>query len=107
MNNSTKKNNQGKILTTPQSLNGAIKNICDIMRRSNCAGALQFQNPKLVRGWKRRELQDGALGAFFGFVNGELISLLLVNWNLLPLPLLYLTRFLSVIGKTITTCCWL
>lgn len=23
--------------TTPQFLNGAIKNICDIMRRSNCA----------------------------------------------------------------------
>lgn len=28
--------------TTPQSLNGAIKSICDIMRRSNCAGALQY-----------------------------------------------------------------
>ncbi len=27
---------------TPQSLNGAIKSICDIMRRSNCAGALQY-----------------------------------------------------------------
>ena len=25
-----------------QSLNGAIKSICDIMRRSNCAGALQY-----------------------------------------------------------------
>ena len=25
-----------------QSLNNAIKNICDIMRRSNCAGALQY-----------------------------------------------------------------
>ena len=25
-----------------QSLNSAIKSICDIMRRSNCAGALQY-----------------------------------------------------------------
>ncbi|MHB8520330.1 MAG: hypothetical protein ACYDH9_06195 [Limisphaerales bacterium] len=24
-----------------QSLNGAVKSICDILRRSNCAGALQ------------------------------------------------------------------
>ena len=36
MKNNTKKH------TTPQSLNGAIKTICDIMRRSNCAGALQY-----------------------------------------------------------------
>src|SRR5258705_8789420 len=27
---------------TQQSLNGAVKSICDIMRRSNCAGALQY-----------------------------------------------------------------
>ncbi len=27
---------------SPQSLNAAIKSICDIMRRSNCAGALQY-----------------------------------------------------------------
>src|SRR5258705_13602021 len=27
---------------TQQSLNGAVKAICDIMRRSNCAGALQY-----------------------------------------------------------------
>ena len=27
---------------TQQSLNGAIKAICDIMRRSNCAGAMQY-----------------------------------------------------------------
>ena len=37
----TKKIN-GKRLATPQSLNGAVKSICDIMRRSNCAGALQY-----------------------------------------------------------------
>ena len=28
--------------TTPQSLNQAIKNICDVMRRSKCAGAMQY-----------------------------------------------------------------
>jgi len=32
----------GKRLATQQSLNGAVKSICDIMRRSNCAGALQY-----------------------------------------------------------------
>lgn len=34
--------NNGRRLATQQSLNGAIKSICDIMRRSNCAGALQY-----------------------------------------------------------------
>ena len=29
-------------ITTPQSLNAYIKGTCDIMRRSNCAGALQY-----------------------------------------------------------------
>src|SRR5712692_11148332 len=28
--------------TSPQSLNAYVKSICDIMRRSNCAGALQY-----------------------------------------------------------------
>src|SRR5438105_6384732 len=27
---------------TPQSLNAAVKSICDIMRRSNCAGAMNY-----------------------------------------------------------------
>ncbi len=35
-------NGNGRKLATPQSVNGAIKVICDIMRRSNCAGALQY-----------------------------------------------------------------
>lgn len=106
-----------KSIRTQQSLNGAIKSICDIMRRSNCAGALQYVpeltwilflrilderesreaeeaeavsasfRPSLKRpyrwqdwaapdGEKRIELQDGAMGAFFGFVNGELIPYL-------------------------------
>jgi type I restriction enzyme M protein len=110
-------NNNGKRLATQQSVNGAIKSICDIMRRSNCAGALQYvpeltwilflrilderetreaeeaeavnaefipslEAPYRWQDWaapngpKRLELQKGALGAFFGFVNGELILFL-------------------------------
>jgi type I restriction enzyme M protein len=38
----TRNSNNGKRLATQQSVNGAIKSICDIMRRSNCAGALQY-----------------------------------------------------------------
>jgi len=107
----------GKKLTTPQSVDRAVWSICDIMRRSNCAGAMQYvpeltwilflrilderetqeteearavgasytpslQPPFRWRDWaapdgpKRGELQAGALGAFFGFVNGELIPYL-------------------------------
>ena len=36
------KNNNGKTLTTQQSVNSTIKSICDIMRRSNCAGAMEY-----------------------------------------------------------------
>jgi type I restriction enzyme M protein len=35
-------NGNGRKLATQQSVNAAIKSICDIMRRSNCAGALQY-----------------------------------------------------------------
>jgi type I restriction enzyme M protein len=35
-------NQKGKRHASPQSLNAAVKSICDIMRRSNCAGALQY-----------------------------------------------------------------
>jgi len=34
-----RKNTNGKKFNGEQSLNAAIKSICDIMRRSNCAGA--------------------------------------------------------------------
>jgi type I restriction enzyme M protein len=109
-----KNNNNGKRLATQQSVNSAVKSICDIMRRSNCAGALQYvpeltwilflrilderemreaeeaeavgaeftpslQTPYRWQDWaapdgpKRVELQKGTLGAFFGFVNGDLI----------------------------------
>ncbi|MCK6628735.1 MAG: type I restriction-modification system subunit M [Anaerolineae bacterium] len=33
---------KGKVFLTQQSLNRAIKNICDVLRRSNCAGAMQY-----------------------------------------------------------------
>ena len=35
-------NGGAKRLATPQSVDAAIKSICDIMWRSNCAGALQY-----------------------------------------------------------------
>src|SRR5579885_1576703 len=31
-----------RVISDQQSLNGTVKTICDIMRRSNCAGALQY-----------------------------------------------------------------
>jgi type I restriction enzyme M protein len=37
-----KNNNNGKKIGSQQSLNSTVKSICDIMRRSNCAGALQY-----------------------------------------------------------------
>jgi hypothetical protein len=37
-----KANSNGKRHATQQSVNSAVKAICDIMRRSNCAGALQY-----------------------------------------------------------------
>ncbi len=108
----TQTNGNSKRLITPQSVNAAVKSICDIMRRSNCAGAMQYvpevtwilflrileeteayeaemaeavgvdfrpslESPYRWRDWaapdgpKRKELQNGALGAFFGFVNGS------------------------------------
>jgi type I restriction enzyme M protein len=35
-------NRNGKTLATQQSVNSTIKTICDIMRRSNCAGAMEY-----------------------------------------------------------------
>jgi type I restriction enzyme M protein len=100
-----------------QSLDARIWSICDILRRSNCAGVLQYvpeltwilflrildeqeqqegaeaaavgedftpsiQPPFRWRDWgtrggaKRSELEMGALGAVFGFVNGDLLPYL-------------------------------
>src|SRR5438045_4919997 len=36
------KTSNNKRHATQQSVNSAVKSICDIMRRSNCAGALQY-----------------------------------------------------------------
>ena len=36
------KNGNGRTLLSQQSVNGVVKSICDIMRRSNCASALQY-----------------------------------------------------------------
>ncbi len=110
-------NGNGKRLSTQQSVNTAVKAICDIMRRSNCAGALQYvpeltwilflrilderetheaeeaqavgsgfipslKSPFRWRDWaapdgpKRTELQNGSLGAFFSFVNSQLLPYL-------------------------------
>lgn len=110
----TLENGNGKRLTTQQSVNSVVKSICDIMRRSNCAGALQYVpeltwilflrilderetreadeaeavgasfTPSLKKpyrwqdwaapeGHKRKELQQAAIGAFFSFVNSDLI----------------------------------
>jgi type I restriction enzyme M protein len=41
-------NGNGKKLATQQSVDQAVKSICDIMRRGNCAGALQYV-PELTR----------------------------------------------------------
>jgi type I restriction enzyme M protein len=102
---------------TQSGLDSYVWSICNILRRSNCAGALQYvpeltwilflrilddneaqeaeraeavgasftpslespyrwQDWAAPDGWKRQELANGALGAFFGFVNGELLPYL-------------------------------
>jgi len=70
---SSTQNTNGKRHATQQSLNGAVKAICDIMRRSNCAGALQYV-PELtwilfLRILDERETREaeeaGALGLRF------------------------------------------
>jgi type I restriction enzyme M protein len=38
----TTANGNGKRHATQQSVNAAIKSICDVMRRSNCAGAMKY-----------------------------------------------------------------
>ncbi|MBU2610360.1 MAG: N-6 DNA methylase [Chloroflexota bacterium] len=107
-------NGNSRKFSTQASLDSYVWGICNILRRSNCAGALQYvpeltwvlflrilddremleaeqaeavgvkftpslKSPYRWQDWadpagkKRVELQNGALGAFFGFVNGELL----------------------------------
>ena len=119
-NNKTRKGtgNSTRRFTTQSSLDSYVWSICDILRRSNCAGALQYvpeltwilflrilddregqeaeqaeavgakftpslESPYRWQDWaapegtkRRLSLQMGALGAFFGFVNGELLPYL-------------------------------
>jgi type I restriction enzyme M protein len=118
----------GRQLNSQSSVNAAVKSICDIMRRSNLAGAMAYvpeltwilflrilderetreaeeakalsvpftpslsspyrwqdwaapppkedeKTPAAQKriGWKRKELQEAASGAFFAFVNSDLI----------------------------------
>ncbi len=123
---STDSQSIARTFASQSALNSAIKGVCDILRRSNCAGALQYV-PELTwilflrvfderetleaeeaeavgaaftpsiaspyrwqdwaapyspaektsdgqaRGWKRHELQEGTFGAFFDFVNRDLL----------------------------------
>ncbi|MEX0643607.1 MAG: N-6 DNA methylase [Pirellulales bacterium] len=66
-------NGKGRTLATQHSVNSAVKSICDIMRRSNCAGAMQYV-PELtwilfLRILDERETHEGeaaeAVGAEF------------------------------------------
>jgi len=68
-------NGNGRALLSQQSVNAAVKSICDVMRRSNCASALQYV-PELtwilfLRILDEREMQEKeearAVGADFSF----------------------------------------
>ncbi len=115
--NNSNGSNGSRKFATQASLDSYVWSICNILRRSNCAGALQYvpeltwilflrilddregqeaeqaeavgakftpslKSPYRWQDWaapdgkKRIELQNGALGAFFGFVNGELLPYL-------------------------------
>src|SRR5438093_1342681 len=73
MKNGNAKNGNGRKFMTQQSLDAYIKGICDIMRRGNCAGAMQYV-PELT--WilflrildereQREEQESEALGITF------------------------------------------
>ena len=116
-NSRSKKNGNNRAFASQQSLANYIWETCNILRRSNCAGALQYvpeltwilflrildereeqetaeakavgqpftpslsvpyrwQDWAAPDGSKRIELQMGAMGSFFQFVNGELLPYL-------------------------------
>src|SRR5262249_36712461 len=115
--NKNRAENGSRKFATQASLDSYVWSICDILRRSNCAGALQYvpeltwilflrilddregqeaeqaeavgakfspslESPYRWQDWaapegtKRLSLRMGALGAFFSFVNGELLPYL-------------------------------
>lgn len=66
----TKANSNGKSLATQQSVNQTVKSICDILRRSNCKGAMQYV-PELtwilfLRILDEREQKEAAEAQMFG-----------------------------------------
>lgn len=91
-----------KTFLTQESLNRAIKSVCDVLRRSNCTGAMQYipeltwilflrildeqethdvelpyrwQDWASPQGWKRRELETS--GSLLAFVNNDLFPYLI------------------------------
>lgn len=65
-----KSNGNGKVLATQQSVNQVVWSICDIMRRSNCAGALQYV-PELtwilfLRILDEREVEEARVAEVLG-----------------------------------------
>jgi type I restriction enzyme M protein len=72
------RNGKSKTLSNQQSVNQAIKSICDVMRRSNCAGALQYV-PELtwilfVRILDEREQREAAEQEMLGLPFAPSIS---------------------------------
>src|SRR5512136_2834012 len=67
----TQPNSNNRKFATQQSLDGYIKSVCDIMRRSNCAGALQYVPEltwilflRILDEWETREAEEAeAVGA--------------------------------------------
>ncbi len=64
------RNCKEKNLTTQQSVNQTVKSICDILRRSNCKGAMQYV-PELtwilfLRILDEREQNEAEEAAMFG-----------------------------------------
>lgn len=66
----TKAKNNGKSLVTQQSVNQTVKAVCDILRRSNCKGAMQYV-PELtwilfLRILDEREQREAEKAQMFG-----------------------------------------
>ena len=98
----TKSVNDGRRLATPQSVNAAIKSICDIMRRSNCAGALQYV-PELtwvlfLRILDERERREAEAADAVGVSRS---ALSLIENGRRKVDAVELARFAEIYGQTI------